>query len=598
MKLPGIFKTLVWIGMCTAAVGLLCAQAPPPGAPGDPGYGQAPDANMDPPSRVARLNYINGTVSLRPDSVPDWAPATPNFPLTSGYHLWTDQGSHAELHIGATALRLADETALAVLNLDDRVAQFSLTQGALNVRVAMMNPGDVIEVDSPNGAATLLAPGSYRFDVNADGTMTVVTVRAGQAEVTSGGQAVPVQAMQRAHFSGADQSDPELTGAPGPDPWDQWCFGRDAGEDRAVQASARYVPPDMNGAADLGAYGTWQTDPIYGGVWEPSGMPPGWAPYRFGHWAYIAPWGWTWIDDAPWGFAPFHYGRWVMIGGGWGWVPGRIGPRPVYAPALVAFVGGRGFSLGIGVGGVGMAAWVPLGPYEAFHPGYRVSAAYVANINVAHVTNINVRNATYVNRSYVTAVPQAAFVGARPVATAAVRVPAEAIGRMQAVEMSSIRPGREALAGSAIQSGARVATPPPAVVSRSIVARTPLPATARTSGPVRMVPGMPSNVPGNAGGARPAYASPGRPMMNDRPPSARQGQPQTGGPPVAGNAPQSINRPQASGFQPAQQHSLQQVQQRPTQAAPPHASPVVVPQRTPPKSNEKRPRVTEKKERP
>src|SRR5208282_1578623 len=269
MKLR-VFKTgMVWM-MCTAVAGLLCAQAPPPGAPGDPGYGGAPGgpgANMDPPGRVARLNYINGTVSLRPDSVPDWAPAALNFPLTAGYHLWTDQGSHAELQIGPTAVRLADETALAVLNLDDRMAQFSLTQGAVNVRVAMMNPGEVIEVDSPNGAATLTRPGSYRFDVNADGNLTVVTVRAGAAEVTTGGQAVPIQANQRAHFSGADQAVPEVTSAPAPDPWDQWCFRRDAGEDRAVQASARYVPPDMNGAAELGGYGNWRNDPMYGGVW-------------------------------------------------------------------------------------------------------------------------------------------------------------------------------------------------------------------------------------------------------------------------------------------------------------------------------------------
>src|ERR1035438_3528459 len=398
-------RMIVWMGMFVAVAGLLSAQGPPPGAPGDPGYGPpaggAPGAGLDPPSRVARLNFRSGTVSLRPDNVPDWAPAQLNFPLTTGYHLWTDQGSHAELHIGSTAVRLADETALAVLNLDDRVAQFSLTQGALNVRVGMMNPGEVIEVDSPNGATTLLAPGTYRFDVNADGNLTVVTVRSGSAEVTTGGQAVPVQANQRARFSG-DQSAPEVTGAAGPDPWDQWCISRDGAEDRSMQASARYVPPDMNGAADLGGYGTWRNDPMYGSMWAPTGMAPGWAPYRYGHWAFIAPWGWTWIDDAPWGFAPFHYGRWVMAGGAWGWIPGRMGIRPVYAPALVAFVGGPGFGIGIGFGGGGFAAWIPLGPYEVFRPAYRVSAVYVTNINVAHVTNVSVTNVSYVNRSFVT----------------------------------------------------------------------------------------------------------------------------------------------------------------------------------------------------
>jgi hypothetical protein len=511
------------------------------------------------------LNYVNGQVSLRPDNVPDWAPAQVNFPLTTGYHLWTDQGSHAELHIGATAVRMADETALAVLNLDDHISQFSLTQGALNVRVPAMNPGEVIEVDTPNGATTLTRPGSYRFDLNADGTFTVLTVRAGEAEVNTGGQAVPVQGSQRARFSG-DQTAPDVKAASGPDPWDQWCISRDTAEDRSYQASAPYIPPEMNGAPDLGNYGNWQPNPVYGEVWEPTGMPVGWAPYRYGHWAFIPPWGWTWIDDAPWGFAPFHYGRWVMVAGAWGWVPGRMMMHPIYAPALVAFVGGPRFGVGIGIGGIGLAAWIPLGPGEVFRPGYFVSPGYVASINFAHVTNVNVVNVTYVNRSFVTAVPQAAFAGARPVAAAAVRVPAESIGRMQPVSMSSVRPTREAMVGSAVAPGARVAAPSAAIANRSIVARTALPAATRTSTQVRMT----ANAGSNPGTTRPAgNATPARPTTNDRPPSA-VGRP---------TAPQTNSRP-ATSSQPAQQ-------QRPAAGSTPQRSAPPVPQRTAPKANSK-----------
>jgi len=61
---------------------------------------------------------------------------------------------------------------------------------------------------------------------------------------------------------------------------------------------------------------------VYGSVWYPN-VPPGWAPYREGHWAWVEPWGWTWVDDAPWGFAPFHYGRWVNAGGRWDGFLGR-----------------------------------------------------------------------------------------------------------------------------------------------------------------------------------------------------------------------------------------------------------------------------------
>ena len=74
-------------------------------------------------------------------------------------------------------------------------------------------------------------------------------------------------------------------------------------------------------------YGVMVRQPEYGQVWYPQ-VAPDWVPYREGSWAYVAPWGWTWVDSEPWGFAPFHYGRWADIGGRWGWVPGaRWSPR-------------------------------------------------------------------------------------------------------------------------------------------------------------------------------------------------------------------------------------------------------------------------------
>src|SRR5262245_41804931 len=79
----------------------------------------------DPPARVARLNYISGSVSFRPGNVEEWAAATPNYPLTAGDRLWADDGAGAEMHIGSTAIRLAGLTAVEFLNLDDRVAQLS-----------------------------------------------------------------------------------------------------------------------------------------------------------------------------------------------------------------------------------------------------------------------------------------------------------------------------------------------------------------------------------------------------------------------------------------------------------------------------------------
>jgi hypothetical protein len=521
-----ILNSRIWMSLAT--VGLLWAQA-------------------DPPSRVARLNFLNGAVSYRPDSVEDWAAASPNYPLTTGDHLWTEQGAGAEMHIGSTAVRLASQTAFAILNLDDRTAQVSLSQGILNVNIRNLGQDETFEVDTPNGAISLLRPGDYRIDVTQDDNSSAVTVRAGGAEVTGGGQAFPVNPGQQARFSGTDQITSGVEGAPPPDEWDQWCMDRDRRDERAFQASERYVPPDMVGAEDLGAYGVWRDDPMYGPVWVPTGMPVGWAPYRYGHWAYVAPWGWTWIDDAPWGFAPFHYGRWAMAGGGWVWVPGSRMGRPVYAPALVAFVGGRDFGVAIGVGGIGVAAWIPLGPREVYHPYYPVSEVYVRNVNVMHMTNIsavNVTNVTYANRTYVTAVRQDAFVGARPVAMAAVRVPPAAIARVQTVAVVDARPIRESYMGRPMQPGVRVAAPPARVMERTVIVKNVPPQTAHPIAPVRVAApvraGQPSGFRPVETGARPQIApNAGRPI-NDRPAYAR---PAGNAPPQTGNAQPQVFRP-------------------------------------------------------
>ena len=136
------------------------------------------------------------------------------------------------------------------------------------------------------------------------------------------------------------------------------------------------------------------------------------------------------MEDEPWGFAPFHYGRWAEVGGGWCWVPGPVVVRPVYAPALVVFVGGPRFGMSVSFGGGGGGvAWFPLGPREVYVPPYRTSERYVQRVNVTNTTvnvvnvtnvynNVNVTNVTYMHQNNVgavTAVSHDTFVNARPV---------------------------------------------------------------------------------------------------------------------------------------------------------------------------------------
>ncbi|WP_144108862.1 DUF6600 domain-containing protein [Paraburkholderia sp. BCC1886] len=399
----------------------------------------AQNPDTDPPGRVARLNYTAGTVTTEPAGATDWSYAQINRPLTTGDQLWNDRNARSELHIGSTAVRLGESTSLDLLALDDDSAQLKVVQGSLSARVRELPPGTSYEIDTPNLALGLNGPGDYRVDVAPDGSSTTVTVRSGSATVYGENGQVPVAAGQQIRFAGTNLQQSANNGAPGLDAFDQWAMSRDAAEDRSV--SARYVSRDIPGYQDLDANGTWRSSPQYGEVWVPRATPAGWAPYHDGHWVWQAPWGWTWVDDAPWGFAPYHYGRWAYVDDAWAWVPGPVveDAPPVYAPALVAFVGNDGggadWGVNLAIGGAIAAgvAWFPLGPGEAWHPHWgdrdHWSPRYYQRVNEynRNVTNVNVTNIhnTYINYRApggLTAVPATAFVHGQPVGRFAQRV--------------------------------------------------------------------------------------------------------------------------------------------------------------------------------
>ncbi len=448
-------------------------------------------AQSDPPGRAGRLNYISGGVSFQPAGVDDWAPAAVNRPLTTGDRLWVEQGGRAELHTSGFALRLGSQTAFEFLNLDDANAQIRLSEGTLLVRLRRLDQNQSFEVDTPNLAFTLLRPGEYRIDANPDNQTTTVTVRGGDGEITGASQAFTLHARQRARVTGVDSITYDVFDSPPPDGFEQWAMARDRHEDQ-LQA-LRYVPADMVGYEDLDDAGTWRPVPEYGVIWVPRAIPAGWAPYRFGHWAWIEPWGWTWVDDAAWGFAPFHYGRWAFVAGTWGWVPGPAAARPVYAPALVAWVGGSHFSLSISAGRAAGVAWFPLGPREVYMPSHHASMAYVSRVNTSNtvvnnvtvtnvynttvVNNTNVTNVRYVNQTVpnaVTAVPHDAFVRAQPVARAAVSVPAGELQNAQVVRSAAVAPTQASVMG---HPGSLAAPhPSAAVMSRQVVAKATPPA--------------------------------------------------------------------------------------------------------------------------
>jgi len=339
------------------------------------------DDSADPPSRVARLSYIAGDLGFLPSGAKDWSDANINRPLTSGDKLSTAAGARAELEFGGGTLRIDGRTDFGLLDLNDTLAQIELTQGTLSLTVRRLDDGQSYEIDTPAVALVVDQPGTFRVDVDERDGSTQVTAFDGGATVFGENNAQrPINPGRSYRFTDASLAAVTISDVDGGDAFDDWASQRD--RRYAQSTSVRYVSDEVVGYQDLDQYGAWQDTSEYGAVWFPRDVGPGWAPYRTGHWAYIAPWGWSWVDDAPWGFAPYHYGRWAYVRGGWGWIPGPRSVRPIYAPALVAFVGGGGWSVGIGSAPVG---WFPLGPGEFYNPWYRCGRSYYANVNIRNI---------------------------------------------------------------------------------------------------------------------------------------------------------------------------------------------------------------------
>ena len=428
-------------------------------------------ADVDPPGRVGRLSYIDGVVSFHTAEQEQWSPATLNYPVVAGESFWTEPQARAEIQVGPAEFRLDEATALDIVALDDGRTHLGLAQGTINVHLRQVPPGGV-EVLTTQGTISLVEPGSYHIEAGQPTSgrpadRMAVTVLEGRARVSGPRRAIDVLPGESAVLGGNPGGVTLVEG--NNTPFDDWALERERREE--AFASTRYVSSETTGYQDLDDYGQWRREPTYGTVWYPAVPVADWAPYRYGHWAWVAPWGWTWIDDAPWGFAPFHYGRWVNIGGRWGWCPGTVVARPVYAPALVAFIGGAGWGVSV-ASGASMPAvgWVPLAPFEVYHPYYRTSVTYVRNVNVTsvnrtvinNITNVTVVNRTtvvdnYANRRAATVVPSTAFTRAAPIHRAVLDVPHDQLTRAHVVPtVEHLPPTPAARAGMVLPEAAEM----------------------------------------------------------------------------------------------------------------------------------------------
>jgi hypothetical protein len=343
---------------------------------------------------VARISLINGDVSVRRGDSGDWVAGVINAPLLTDDYVATGPNSRAEVQFDANnLLRLGANAELRLTQLEYGRNQMELARGVMTYRMLRSSDGN-IEIDTPSLSVRPSRQGSFRVSVNEAGE-TEVSARNGDVEVFTPHGSQWVRNGQTLMARGAS-SDAEfqVVAAGGPDEWDRWSDSRD----RAIiqSTSSRYVGPGVYGAEDLDAAGTWTSVPEYGNVWRPA-VGPDWAPYQSGRWVWEDWYGWTWVSYDPWGWAPYHYGRWFHHDSfGWCWYPGLVTARHYWSPALVGFFGfGGGGGIGFGFGNVG---WVPLAPFEVFHPWWgrgfygRGDFNHSINITNVNITNVNVTN--------------------------------------------------------------------------------------------------------------------------------------------------------------------------------------------------------------
>jgi len=442
---------------------------------------------------VARVSYIEGEASYFRADGDDWTAVSVNAPLVTGDRFYSGPKSRAEVQIApGLYARISSETEVDMLELGPSVSQVRLAIGlaAFNLRRA---PGDDnVEFDTPGAALVARAAGTYRVNVDADGNTTVF-VRDGEIEAYVGNDRHTLGRGQGATIEGTGQDARlQTTSSSDQDDFDRWATSRTQRVDDS--RSYQYVSDDVYGAEDLDEYGTWQEEPTYGPVWRPSYVAPGWAPYTNGRWVWQDPWGWTWVDYQPWGWAPCHYGRWVYTNGFWGWAPGPLIHRPVFAPALVSFFGfnAGGVSVSVGIGP--SVGWVPLGWGEPCFPWWGGFGGIVVGrpwwggwggprvvnnvvINQTNITNINVNNVHFTNfdrPNAFTTVTRDGFVSGSMQRS---RVPAQQMQQFRpfsgAVPVMPQRQSLPAAAPAVLRSRGGLAPPQTAFQRAAVTLRTP-----------------------------------------------------------------------------------------------------------------------------
>lgn len=382
---------------------------------------------------AARIQRVDGEVAYcddraNTDSNAQWTAATANQPFSEGDRIYTRDNARASLAFsGRNFARLDPNTSLDIVSLESRRTQLALRDGSAMFDVGYLQPNEIFEVGTPNGAIEFAQPGLYNVGFNRNGGVLVsvlsglarVVGLAGSGEINKGemltllGQTAAEVALSRLNRQDAGYLVDDYYRYQYPNYYDGRYVNYDAYlsdpyyyDPYQRSISYKYASSYIPGLYDLDYYGDWQNVGNYGYAWRPR-VEAGWVPYQQGQWISSYPYGPTWVSSEPWGYAPYHYGRWANVNNQWYWIPDGVNTTPSFAPALVAFVPLDGNQVG----------WVPLGPGDPYAPRY-----YDENWQPHYLTRTNLVPTQLVNFGVpgaVTAVPVDAW--GRPIDPRSVR---------------------------------------------------------------------------------------------------------------------------------------------------------------------------------
>ena len=285
-------------------------------------------------ARVARIGFLRGEAQIRRADSQDWERATQNLPIVEGDQLATSSDSRLEIQFNSqTYLRLAENSILKIVSLKDEGIAVSLPEGSLSLRVLSFDKAQTFfEIDAPQTTIALQKSGMYRIDAGNknNSEVRVAVTEFGEARIYSESSGFSLRSGRSArlylngNFAGEWETGDASRYA---DEFDQWSLDRDATIAKRLRNANydQYYDRDIYGAEDLSEYGEWIYTRKYGYVWRPfrdtTARYVDWSPYRYGHWRWIPPYGWTWVNDEPWGWATYHHGRWIWDDGYWVWTP-------------------------------------------------------------------------------------------------------------------------------------------------------------------------------------------------------------------------------------------------------------------------------------